>query len=212
MAAACCGTSHAAVLIDSLTLNGSFEAPDLTGNSAKNGFDASGKDLLSWANTGTSYAGGAGTYGDVGVDNNSGGAHSGNQFAFFHGGEGGAYNLTSYAIQAGDQFTLSWWGRADTIAIRLFSSTDGTYGTASTLTETSQLQTGTYAQYSFSYTAAPGDVGKTLGVSIFNPVVGYANVDDISLSVAAVPEASSSISLAIAGAAVLLRRSRQRKI
>lgn len=210
-AASFSGLSDAAVLIDSLTLNGGFEAPDLTGNSSKNGFDTAGKDLVNWANTGTSYLGGAGTYGDVGVDNNSGGAHSGNQFAFFHGGEGGAYNLTSYAIQAGDQFTLSWWGRADTIAIRLFSSTDGTYGTAATLGEITQLQSsGTYTQYSFNYNAVPGDVGKTIGVSIFNPVVGYANVDDVSLAV--VPEASSSMALAVSGAAILLRRSRRRKI
>jgi hypothetical protein len=201
--------AQAAVLIDNSTLNGSFEAPDVGGADAKQGFDIVGRDIVSWANTTTTYSGGLGaTYNDVGVDNNAGGAHSGNQFAFFHGGEGGAYNLTSYVIQSGDQFSLTWWGRADTIAVRLFSSTDGTYNTAATLFEVQQLQSGSYSQYSLTYSAVAADVGKTLGVSIFNPVTGYANVDDIVL--ATVPEASTSLSLAFGAAALAFSRSRKR--
>lgn len=203
--------AQAAVIIDSTTLNGGFEGPDVGGADAKQGFDIVGRDIANWANTTTTYGGGLGaTYGDVGVDNNTGGAHSGNQFAFFHGGEGGAFNLTSHVIQSGDQFSLTWWGRADTIAVRLFSSTDGTYNTATTLAELQQLQSpATYTQYTLTYSAVADDVGKTLGVSIFNPLpAGYANVDDIALST--IPEASTSVTVALGAMAVLLRRSRKR--
>ncbi|RYD66493.1 MAG: PEP-CTERM sorting domain-containing protein [Verrucomicrobiaceae bacterium] len=201
--------SHAAVLIDEVTRNGSFESPNVGAGDAKNGFDMPGKDLDNWFNTTTTWAGATGaTYGDVGVDFNAGGSHSGSQFAFFHGGDGGAYNLTTYEIQAGDQFTLTWWGRADTLGVRLFSSTDLTYNTAATLAEISQAQPGGYAQYSLTYNAAPADVGKTIGVSIFNPLAGYANVDDVELSV--IPEPASSAVFALGSAAFLLRRSRRR--
>ncbi|RYD23921.1 MAG: PEP-CTERM sorting domain-containing protein [Verrucomicrobiaceae bacterium] len=204
-------TSHAAVLIDSTTRNGGFESPNVGAGDAKNGFDmGGGKDLDFWFNTTTTWAGAGGaTYGDVGVDFNAGGAHSGSQFAFFHGGEGGAYNLTTYAIQAGDQFTLTWWGRADTLGVRLFSSTDLTYGTAVTLAEISQAQPGGYAQYSLSYTAVGADVGKTIGVSIFNPVTGYANVDDVELNVTSIPEPSASAALLLGSAVFMMRRSRK---
>lgn len=202
--------ANAAVLIDNSTLNGGFESPDVGGADAKQGFDIVGRDIASWANTTTTYAGGLGaTYGDVGVDNNAGGAHGGNQFAFFHGGEGGAYNLTSYVIQSGDQFQLTWWGRADTIAMRLFSSTDGTYNTAATLLEVQQLHSaGSYTQYTLNYSATASDVGKTIGVSIFNPLIGYANVDDVVLST--VPEPSTSAALALGAVFFALGRSRKR--
>jgi hypothetical protein len=205
------GTSHAAVLIDPTTLNGSFESPDVGGGDSKQGFDTTGKDILNWGNTNTTFAGaGLATYNDNGVDNNPGGSHSGNQFAFFHGGEGGAYNLTSYVVQAGDQFNLSWFGRADTIAVRLFSSTDGSYSTAATMYESIQAQPGGYAQYSIpTYTAQVGDIGKTIGISVFNPTTGYANVDDFTLTVTSVPEPSASLTLVLGGAAFLLRRSRR---
>ena len=209
--AAASNITHAAVLIDGTTLNGGFEGPDLSvAGSAKQGFDMAGKDSAAWVNTTTTYGGAAGaSYNDVGVDFNAGGAHSGNQFAFFHGGEGGAYNMTTYVIQAGDQFSLTWWGRADSIAMRLFSSTDGSYGTATTLAEIVQIQDdpGGFAQYLLAYSAVATDVGKTIGVSIFNPDVGYANVDDVMLTV--VPETSSSV-LLIGGAALITRRSRKR--
>lgn len=208
--AAMAATSHAAVLIDSTTRNGGFESPNVGAGDAKNGFDMAGKDLDFWFNTTTTWAGAGGaTYNDVGVDLNAAGAHSGSQFAFFHGGEGGAYNLTTYAIQEGDQFTLTWWGRADTLGVRLFSSTDLTYSTAATLAQISQPQPGGYAQYSLSYTAVAADAGKTIGVSIFNPLTGYANVDDVVLNVTSIPEPSSSAALLLGAAAFILRRSRK---
>lgn len=203
-------TSHAAVLIDSTTRNGGFESPNVGAGDAKNGFDMAGKDLDFWFNTTTTWAGAGGaTYGDVGVDFNAGGAHSGSQFAFFHGGEGGAYNLTTYSIVEGDQFTLTWWGRADTLGVRLFSSTDLTYGTASTLAQISQAQPGGYAQYSLTYTAVAADAGKTIGVSIFNPLLGYANVDDVELNVVSIPEPSSAAALLLGSAVFVMRRSRK---
>ncbi|MES2476565.1 MAG: PEP-CTERM sorting domain-containing protein [Verrucomicrobiota bacterium] len=205
------GISQAAVLIDGTTLNGSFESSDLSiAGDAKNGFDMVGKDITNWQNTDTTYAGVFdNSYDDTGVDYNAGGAHSGNQFAFVHGGDSGTFNLTSYIISPGDLFTLTWWGRADTIAVRLFSSSDGTYGTASTLNELVQVQDNAYTQYSFNYAAVPADYGKTIGVSIFHPLAGgWSNADDVMLTV--VPEPSSSMSLIFGGAALVLRRSRKR--
>ena len=211
--AALSGMSQAAVvvLIDATTRNGSFDSPTLAA-SIKSGFDAPASDIVNWTNTNISWAGTAGTYGDTGVDLNAGGAHTGNQFAFFKGSAGGAFNLTNYAIQSGDQFSLSWYGRADTIGVRLFSSTDASYATAVTLAQISQAQPGGYAQYSLSYTAVPADAGKTIGVSVFNSAIGYANVDDFVLTVTQVPEPSSCLSLAVGGAALVLRRSRRTRL
>ncbi len=217
---ALCGSVSAQsmlTLINGATLNGGFESPTLTASS-KQGFDAPGQDITNWANTGTTFAGAAGaTYNDNGVDLNTGGANTGNQFAFFHGGEGGAFNLTTYQLKVGDQISLSWFGRADTIAFRLFSSTNGTYATAATLAEIQQTQAAdVYTAYALpTYTVTAADlVGgpKTLGVSIFNPTVGYANVDDVTLSVVSVPEPSTVLAFATGGVVFLGLGARRLKL
>ena len=218
--AALCGSANAQsmlTLINATTLNGSFESPTLTASS-KQGFDAAGQDIANWTNTNTTFAGATGaTYNDNGVDLNAGGANSGNQFAFFHAGEGGAFNLTTYQLKVGDQISLSWFGRADTIAFRLFSSTNGTYATAVTLAEFQQTQTAAYVLYTpATYTVTAADLAggpKTLGLSIFNPTVGYANVDDITLTVvSAVPEPSTVVSFALGGITLLFLGWRQRRL
>lgn len=215
-----CGSANAQgilTLISPTTLNGGFEAPDVTAAGSKGGFDAAGKDIVNWGNTNTTFAGALGTYNDNGVDQNAGGANSGNQFAFFHGGEGGAFNLTTYQLNVGDQISLSWFGRADTIAFRLFSSTNGTYATAATLAEFQQAQAAAYTLFTpATYTVTAADLAggpKTLGVSIFNPTVGYANVDDVILTVtAAVPEPSTVMACAVGGIMLLGLGLRRRKV
>jgi len=39
--------------------------------------------------------------------------HSGSWSAFFNSDDPGAYQLTSYVVQTGDQFTLTWWAQSN---------------------------------------------------------------------------------------------------
>lgn len=180
------------IVIDGNNLNGGFENPQVGAGDSKNGFDTAGKDILNWTNTPTNFAGGAATYTDNGVDFNAAGAHAGTQFAFFHGGEGGAFNLSAFTVQANDQITLSWFGRADTILFGLFTSTSGSLTGATFLANTGNVaQTpAAYGANTFNYTVQNTDALGPLGVVIYNPLAaGYANVDDVALTVTrAVPE------------------------
>lgn len=202
------------IVIDGTTLNGGFENPQVGVGDSKNGFDTAGKDILNWTNTPTNFAQQPATYTDNGVDFNAAGAHAGTQFAFFHGGEGGAFNLSTFAVQAGDQITLTWFGRNDTIIMALFTSTSGSLTGASFIFNTGNVaQTpNAYAQNVFNYTVQPTDTVGPLGVVIYNPTVGYANVDDITLSVATttVPE-PSTYAMMLAGLGGLFAMFRARR-
>ncbi len=203
------------VLIDPTTLNGSFETLALgPGGKDTKGFDATpapNVDILNWGNTNTNWLGDAAFYNDTGAEYRAP-SQEGVQFSFYHGGEGGAFNLTSYAIHEGDSFSLTWYGYQDTVGIRLFSSTTGDYSSAATLNEIDIAQPGgTWVQYSLAYTAVAADEGKTIGVSIFNSGVGYANVDDVVLTVTPVPEPTTCVLGALGLTFCLLFRSRLRK-
>lgn len=191
-------------IINPTLLNGGFESPVLTA-SHKQGWDGT-PDITNWTNTATNFAGAAATFTDDGVDLNAGGAHTGNQFAFYHAGEGGSFDLSNFTIRAGDQISLSWYGRADTIYMGLFTSTNGGFTGSTPLANTGIITqpTGTvagqngYLPYNFAYTVQATDTVGPLGLVIFNPMTGYANVDDITLSVTRAPE-PSTYALMVAG-------------
>lgn len=201
-------------VIDGVNLNGGFENPQVGVGDAKNGFDTAGKDILNWTNTPTNFAGQPATYGDNGVDFNAAGAHAGTQFAFFHGGEGGAFNLSAFTVQPGDEITLSWFGRNDTILFSLFTSTSGSLTGATFLTNTGNVaQTpNAYGQNIFNYTVQSTDALGPLGVVIYNPLAaGYANVDDVALTVARVVPEPSTYALLFAGLGGLFAMFRARR-
>jgi hypothetical protein len=184
--------------------NGSFESP--TTGKTKLGFEDPELDIPGWGNTGS-------VYDDTGAEND-GRATEGARVAFFEGDDDGAFNLTSYVIKAGDQFTLTFDSFdtynyfQDNFDATLFSSTDGTYQTAFTLA-ISSAPVG--LQRSLTYTATLADAGKTIGVAFDTPAnrdVSYAGLDNVVLTVTAVPEPSTLGfgALATAGLAAFRRR------
>lgn len=204
------GAQAQTALINPTLLNGSFETALLpVGGKSQNGFDTPAFDVTNWTNTNTDAAGATVGYGDAGYE--SGAAQNGAQFAFFHGGDGGAFNLTTAVINTGDVFNLSFYGNNGAgLTARLFSSTNGTYATNATLA-TSAITTaaGAYTQYFLAYTATPADSGKTVGVSFFG-TAGYPNVDNVVLTVTPVPE-PSTYALMFAGLGGLLLVTRARR-
>ncbi len=218
------GNSHAVTLIDPTILNGSFETavPPITPDSQfSGGFDgnlAGEYNISNWANTNTDFTGAAAAYTDTGVRNQTSEAQEGNSFVFIKPGDGGAFNLTTYAVlAAGDQFTLTWYARSfdGTQGVRIFSSTDGTYATATTLATSTEATAfdDTYTQFTLGYTAVAGDVGKTIGVSFFNASsVGFTLFDNFNLNVvSAVPEPATYL-YGLVGLAFCLYRVRRRRI
>ncbi len=199
-------------IIDATLLNGSFETVLAPGGKSNKGFDTAGADVTNWTNTNTDINGVAAPYTDTGSQN-GGGAEDGAQFVFFHGGDGGAFNLTSTVIHTGDAFSLTFYGNnASGLTYRLFSSTDGTYATAATLTGNNiTTAAGAYQQYFINYTALPTDNGKTIGVSLFG-TGGYANVDNLVLSVTPAPAPEpSTYALMFAGLGALFFMFRVRR-
>jgi hypothetical protein len=202
-------------LIDPTTRNGSFELP-ATGkqqfgfDGASTGNAADDQDVPFWNNIGGPAQASSGT-------ETTGGAQNGTRVAFFVSQDPGAFNLTTYSIQEGDQFSLSYYLRtgnqSDAFVGRLFSSTDGTFATASTLaTVSTSLVNGSFeaTPVTLTYTATAADAGKTIGVSLDNAHSGnfsYVDVDNVVLSVTSVPEPSACLVL-LGGLGALLRRRR----
>ena len=166
--------------------NGGFELPALAANGkVADGFDDPANDCPNWNNTG-------GTTNDVGFENGPAGAGGSAQFAYWHAGQTGAFNLTTTVIHAGDQFNVSWFGAQDSLRVQLIGSPDGTYGTATVLATIDQVQSNAgnnFAQFSLpTYTATANDAGLLVGLAVFDAGTSYANGDDFTLAVTPVPE------------------------
>ncbi len=156
------------------------------------GFDVLGNVVAGWNNTGTNY-------GDSGVDiagDNGLTVVSGRVAAYLHTGDDGAYQVTGYPVQAGDQLTLTWWAKSTYLAgaqqVQLLSATNP----ADAYTNLTVLATGSdplyysgngadYFQYTLTYTATVADAGKFIAVSFLNngAANSYAAFDDFNLTV-----------------------------
>ena len=189
--------SGAALAQTPITLvNPGFELPGTV--KIPTGFDTAGNDVPGWMNTG-------GAYTDTGVQ---GGGHSGSWEGYTQTGEGGAYQISGYQIQAGDSFTLTWYAQG------LWNGTSGTYdGTGpddakQTVTFLSAATTGTafgstatlaaqangvpggagWQPYTLAYNSIPADVGQYVGVSFItarNSGLGtgtWTGFDDFTLT------------------------------
>jgi len=184
---------------DTITLiNPGFEdGPAETGAGFDVGPTPGSIDVPGWTNID-----GAAIYTSSGVgDSNPLTVHSGSWAAFFNSNDPGAYQLTPYVVQAGDQFTLTWWAVSNGFGsqtVSLFTTPDVfvNANTAATYGDSSTFTTSTYTQYSLLYTATGADAGKFLGVAMVNQAFlgspgGWNNADDFALNVtpgAAVPE------------------------
>lgn len=194
-------------LISSTVRNGSFESPVLSGTGAKQNYGTGGP-ATDWGLTGSTYV-------DSGIQQTPAYASDGIQYSYLRNLDDGIYNLTTYAMQAGDQFTLTWDAKSTNPSytqqqtVTLFGSTDGTYATAYTLVTSPDTalspssQSGAYQHFTLTYTATPGDVGNTIGVTFNNTTPGttayWSSFDNVVLTV---PE-PSTYALVLAGMAML---------
>lgn len=220
-------------LIGPALRNGSYESTALaTTTQVQSGFDST-PDVPFWNNTFVLNNGGITTavvpapYTNSGVRNDPGAGTTvppdGTQFAFFNPADGSAFNLTTYVIQTGDQFTLTYSGRTGgggSSFTTLFSTSDGTYGgtgaygtsdsNVKTLAFATQLLTASYATYTLSYTALAADAGKTIGITYGNGTgAGFISGDNFRLTV--VPE-PSTYAITFAGLVGLVAMLRVRRI
>jgi len=143
-----------------------------------------------WANAGT-------TYSDTGVET-SPAPHSGAYSAYCKGGDGGAYQIANYQMNAGDTITLTWWAEhsggagSSTQAVSLVSasSLSAAYSATTALIANSAALNGSgssagpWTQYTLAYQAAAADAGRYVGVYFNNATPGnWDGFDDFSLTV-----------------------------
>lgn len=199
---------HAAVIIDTTTLNGSFE------NGSGSG---AGSTIDSWVPFGPGSS----------IQRISNTATHGTYSAVVGGFSVNLAVNTGYTLAANDTLTLSFQAKGmlnsddgDNIAWRLFYTTDNTLtGTATTIAGADySLPGGAAGSYTtFNLTTPgltdPGAVGKTLFLS-FGAGTGlatdeFARVDNVSL-LANVPEPTTALLFIPAAAGYLLRRNRRK--
>jgi alpha-L-fucosidase len=160
------------------------------------GFDLPENDLAGWFNAGNTFL-------DSGVDyhnHNGQTTHGGTVFAFCDQGDSGAYQITSYQLNAGDKIKLIWWAKStwnnagqSVSLMRADTNSSDFAALAALATSTAALSNtlggGAYSQYNLTYTATTADAGKYLAVSFRSPGEpgAWACFDDFNLTVAVAP-------------------------
>ena len=186
-----------AVLIDSF-VNADFELT--TQNAFANGFDDNGGyDTPGWQDLTVIT--------DSGVENSNAWWGTYDGYSAFMAVDNGAYNLSGYTIQAGDEFTIgfvgkTWDGNSEWTATLFYDSPTNVIGSYVTAVD------GTWTAYSnpTAIEATAGSIGGTLGISFLNTGSGFANLDNVSVNV--VPEPATIGLLGIFGAGMFVARRR----
>jgi hypothetical protein len=194
-----------AQLINSF-VNANFDSGATTSASGVfKGFDApTATEIIGWQNYGTVT--------DAGVEASGAWWIQGYAYgncAFVNAG-GGAYNLSSYVIQAGDVFTPSIvadaWGSGAITATLFYNDPANVIGTYTFTPNAWHFDVWTDTA---GIAATGASVGGTLGIIIAN-TGGASNVgfDQIAVNVTPVPEPATISLLAVAGGGMLLMRRR----
>ncbi|MBN1855064.1 MAG: RICIN domain-containing protein [Pirellulales bacterium] len=151
--------------------NGDFEQS--TQENYPTGFD-SPYDVPGWTDI---------TITDSGIENDAWWITYDNYSAFMKAGDG-AYIMSQYTIQSGDEFEIgfvgkSWDGASEWTATLFYDNPANVIGTYV------QSVDGTWTQYTdaAAIPATAGSVGGTLGVSFVNTGAGFANLDNVTLTV-----------------------------
>jgi hypothetical protein len=170
-----------------------FDAPDAT-------------EIIGWSN----YP--SGPLNDAGVEGPSawwlGAGYAYGNAAFMSSGDA-AYNMSSYIIQAGDVFTVSymagvwgWEGPGQWTATLFYDTPANVIGTY-VQNINSWLPDGVWYSDSTGIAATAESVGGTLGILFQSTDTGIVQIDEIAVSV--VPE-PATLSLLGLGALTMLRR------
>jgi len=199
-------TTAQAVVIDSF-VNADFDSGIVTtGNGSFVGFDApAAPEIIGWSNYGNVYDAGveaAGAWWLAGYANQN--------CAFVNIG-GGASNESSYVIQAGDQFTVSfiadsWWNGATARVSLWYDDPANVIGSFDSVTNLWH-----YDSYSNAtpIDATSAAVGGTLGITVYNLGAGTLTFDEVTVDV--VPEPATLTMLVLAGAFGLVYRRIRKK-
>ena len=164
-------------------------------------FDASGEET-----NGTGFSTSIG-WSDANPNNPSGGIYSNspaqsspNAAYTTPGTFNGGYQLSDYVVQAGDQITLTYYAQvgwqSSRASVHLIDTTKiftgggpgsatqaDPYSATAILATSTPAITGTWTQYTLTYTAVAADAGKILGLEFDNGTAGYINYDTFSLGV-----------------------------
>lgn len=151
-----------------LLVNGDFAIGNAPG-----GFDVATNDCPGWRNAGSTYL-------DTGVS----GGHP-----WCDGGDSGGYQISTYALQAGDRIILTWSANSSygasvqTVSLLAAQATNTPYASTTTLLSTNASLGGSATQYTLTYTVKPADVGKFIGVFFANTGAAgtYAAFDGFNL-------------------------------
>ena len=192
------GSTTNAQIIDSSFVNLDFDASTQNSGPAFRGFDGlngSAYDVPGWQD----YT----AISDGGTEFEGQGWWNPYQeyAAFILTGEG-IYNLSSYVIQADDEFAVSLFAKRWNVndspeaVITLFSGTDPSANVIGSF-NTGPL-TDTWTSYGAQIAATPGSIGQTLGIRVEGAGTWFSNVDEFSINV--VPEPST---FALAGFGLL---------
>jgi hypothetical protein len=198
--------------ISSQFVNLDFDSGGVSG--PFDGFDAPGSpEIIGWNNMPNAFAP---NLDDAGVEASGAwwGTYQANS-AFMADGDG-AYNLSSYTIQAGDQFSIDffakcWWDDG-LWTVSLFYDTPanviGTYSTPGTT-----VPHWSWSEYSTTtpITATVASEGHQLGILFVSSGAGVACLDEVVVTVTPVPEPGTMALLALGGTSLLLWRRRQTK-
>jgi hypothetical protein len=193
-------TANAQIITSFVNLD--FDSGGVTTPGPFKGFDApDAPEIIGWQNYGTTS--------DAGVEAAGAWWLAGyaNQNAAFINNGGGAYNMSSYVIQAGDAFTTSfiswhWWNQGQ-MTVSLFYDNPGNVIGSYVVNTTAWTPT-TYDNAAAPITATAGSVGGTLGILFQSTGAGVATLDEVVVTT--VPEPATISLVAVAGLGMLLRR------
>ena len=165
------------------------------------GFNGSGtNDVAGWLNAGSTYVSSGVDYAGDG----SWATHSGHVSTYCDQGDSGAYQISTYQLNSGDQLTLTWWAKSSwanagqSVSLLSAASPSGAFSSLTTLaTSTAALNNtgngGAYTQYTLNYTAVAADAGRYVAVAFQAPGTAgsWAAFDDFALQVASGAEVPS---------------------
>lgn len=194
-------SAQAAANIDSTFVNLDFDSS--TQPYFPLGFDAAAYNIPGWQN--------ATTITDAGIEFEGVGwwGPYEDYSAFLKTGEG-AFNLSSYVIQSGNQFQVSAfakrWNANDLpeMVVTLFYGADPSMNAIGSF-NTGAL-TGTWTSYGSTIPATAASVGQTLGVRVVGAGTWFTNFDELSINVIPEPASVGLAGIALVGLLSAARR------